>query len=211
MYFSPLLTPNKNIDAKDTKKVQLDDTSEITLHERRLVFENTIYKVYSDHISDKNDHEVKDYLSVEPKVILDGDVSGVSVLPVNEDKVGLIQIFRHPLGRWTWEAIKGHVDIGENVSSAASRELNEEAGFSLNPKCFSSLGVVAPEAGVIKGRIHLFKVNIQGVEKNPVEGEIGLGEMVFHTREEVFELIAQGRIEDATTICILLKDYIVSV
>jgi len=185
--------------------MSVDTDPEIVTFSRSDVFENTVFSVFADHIVDKSGHQVERYLSVVPKCLLDDAIAGVAVLPVDEGKVGLIRVFRHPLGRWSWEAIKGHVEPGEDVSLSALRELKEEAGFFAAAKDLIDLGAVAPEAGVIKARTRLFAVPVVSKLAGAVDGELGHGEMAFYNRQEINNLIAQGEIEDASTLVILFK------
>lgn len=182
-----------------------DINPEIITLSRSAVFENTVFSVFADHIADRNGHQVERYLSVMPKCLLDDAIAGVAVLPVNEGKVGLIRVFRHPLGRWSWEAIKGHVEQGEDVRVSAVRELHEETGFSASAKDLIDLGIVAPEAGVIKARTCLFAVAVSGKAGTAIDGELGHGEMAFYNKNEIYNLIAQGEIEDASTLVIIFK------
>lgn len=178
---------------------------EITLLSRTVVFENTVFSVFADHIVDKSGHQVERYLSVLPKCIVDDTIAGVAVIPVSNDRIGLIRIFRHPVGRWSWEAVKGHVEPDEEAQAAAVRELQEEAGFSVLPEALLDLGVTAPEAGVIKARTRLFAVEVEQSAASAAEGELGHGEMVFYLRNELEALIADGEIEDASTLVLLFK------
>jgi ADP-ribose pyrophosphatase len=185
--------------------INANSDPEINVLSRTRVFENTVFSVFADHIIDKNGHQVERYLSVVPSCLLDDSIAGVAVLPIIEDKVGLIRIFRHPLGKESWEAIKGHVEPGEEVRFSALRELQEEAGFLVTAKELIDLGVVSPEAGVIKARTRLFAVVVTGKIASEVDGELGHGELAFYNTEEIDNLIAQGEIEDASTLVILLK------
>jgi ADP-ribose pyrophosphatase len=178
---------------------------EITILTSVSVFENTVFSVFSDHIIDKNGHEVERYLSVVPKCLLDGAVAGVAVLPVIDGEVGLIRIFRHPLGQASWEAIKGHVEPGEDVRLSAIRELQEEAGFSISQEELIDLGAVSPEAGVIKARTRLFAAIVSGKVASKVQGELGHGVLVFFKGQEIDNLIVNGEIEDASSLSLLLK------
>lgn len=178
---------------------------QIALLSRSLVFENTVFSVFADHIVDNSGHQVERYLSVLPKCLVDDTIAGVAVIPVANDRIGLIRIFRHPVGRWSWEAVKGHVEPDEEVQAAAVRELQEEAGFSVLPETLLDLGFTAPEAGVIKARTRLFAVEVVQSAAKAVEGELGHGEMVFYSRGELEALIADGEIEDASTLVLLFK------
>jgi len=179
--------------------------AEIVVLSRQLVFENTVFSVYADHVADKNGNEVPRYLSVVPKCLLADSVAGVVVLPVCDDKMGLIRIFRHPLGTWSWEAIKGHVEPGENVKEAAARELLEESGFVVALDKLVDLGVIAPEPGVIQGRSRLFVATLTEKAEKVVAPELGLGELVFYSQTEIENLLEQGGIVDASTIVLIYK------
>ena len=172
---------------------------------RRAVFENTVFYVFSDHISDSNGHEVPQYMSAVPRCLTIDAVAGVAVLPVHEGKVGLIRIFRHPLERWSWEVVKGHIEADEDIREAAARELQEETGFSISPKDLVDLGAVSPEAGVIKARTRLFVVRLNEITGGTVNAELGHGEIAFYDPEEIDDLISRGMIEDASTLVIILK------
>lgn len=63
---------------------------EIVLLSRSVVFENTVFSVYADHISDKSGHEVQQYLSVVPRCLLENAIAGVAVLrQCMSEKLGL--------------------------------------------------------------------------------------------------------------------------
>lgn len=185
--------------------------AEITVRARRWVFENTVFSVYADHIADKNGNEVPQYLSVVPKCLLADSIAGVAVLPVREDRVGLIRVFRHPLAKWSWEAIKGHAEVGEDARDAAARELLEESGFSEAADKFIDLGAIAPEGGVIEGRSRLFVGVLAGNAEKAVTPELGHGELVFYSQDEIDDLIERGEIEDASTLVAIYKWQIVRV
>lgn len=179
--------------------------AEITIRARRLVFENTVFSVYADHVADKNGNEVAQYLSVVPKCLLADSIAGVAVLPVRDGRVGLIRVFRHPLGRWSLEAIKGHAEPNEDAREVAARELLEESGFSVAADKFIDLGAIAPEGGVIEGRSRLFVGVLTEQTKKIVTPELGHGDLVFYSQDEIVDLIERGEIEDASTVVLLLK------
>lgn len=196
--------------AEEAEIEQFSD-SEITVHARRLIFENAVFSVYADHISDKKRNEVPCYLSVVPKCLLTDSIAGVAVLPVCDEGIGLIRVFRHPLAKWSWEAIKGHAEPGEDARNVAARELLEESGFSVAADKFIDLGAIAPEGGVIEGRSRLFVGALTGPVEKAVTPELGHGELVFFSQSEIDDLIARGEIEDASTLVAIYKWQIVRV
>jgi ADP-ribose pyrophosphatase len=209
MYYHPSINPGRVSQSSDAAPDGFDAAmhlnAEITTLARDFVFENTVFSVFADHIVDKKGHRVERYLSVVPKCLLDGVVAGVAVLPVKDGEFGLIRVFRHPIGRWSWEVVKGHVEQGEDAGSAALRELQEEAGFPAALADLVDLGAVSPEAGVIKARTRLFAVAVTEKNGKAADGELGHGEMVFYSRAEIDDLIARAQIEDASTLVILFK------
>lgn len=206
MYYHPtILPPNAVANIQAATQPALPSEVEIIVRARRLVFENTVFCVYADHVADKNGNEVRHYLSVVPKCLLDDAIAGVAVLPVHEGKVGLIRVFRHPLGRWSWEAIKGHAEPGEAARDVAARELFEEAGFSVAAETLVDLGAIAPEGGVIEGRSRLFVALLTEKTGKAVTPELGHGEMVFYSQDEIDDLIKRGAIEDASTLVLVYK------
>jgi ADP-ribose pyrophosphatase len=208
VYYHPTILPPKAAPVVRTTEAAGCSNSgdaEITVRARRLVFENTVFSVYADHVVDKNGNEVPQYLSVVPKCLLANSIAGVAVLPVRDGRVGLIRVFRHPLGKWSWEAIKGHAEPGEDAREAAARELLEESGFSVAADKFIDLGVIAPEGGVIRGRSHLFVGVLTEQAEKVVTPELGHGELVFYSQGEIDDLIERCEIDDASTVVLLLK------
>lgn len=179
--------------------------AEITLRARQLVVENTVFSVYADHIADKNGNEIPQYLSVVPKCLLADSTAGVAVLPVRDGGVGLIRAFRHPLGKWSWEAFKGHAEPSEDARDAVASELLEESGFSVAADKFIDFGAVAPEGGVIESRSRLFVGEMTEQAEKVVTPKLGHGELVFYNQDEIDDLIERGEIEDASTVVLLLK------
>src|SRR5947209_4143891 len=83
------------------------------LQDRRKICENRVFSVYLDHLRDASGSEIPDYLVVQPKRSNGDLVSGVSVLPFLGDRIGLLLVYRHAIGRPMWEVPRGFVDAGE--------------------------------------------------------------------------------------------------
>jgi len=128
---------------------------EVQVKARTQVFQNTKLRVLKDHVTD-GEHEVLDFMVVEPVVLRDDRIGGIAVVPIIDDHVVLIPMYRHALGRTALEVPRGFVDRGESPAEAASRELAEEAALDCPASRMISLGFCAPEPGIIAARIALF-------------------------------------------------------
>lgn len=53
-----------------------------------------------------------------------------AVLPVIDDKVVLVEQYRYPVGRTTWEIPAGKMKKGQTPLACAKAELKEETGYS---------------------------------------------------------------------------------
>lgn len=60
-------------------------------------------------------HILKRNLVVEPKQKSSNLITGVGILPMVEDKIGLIQIYRPAIRNYSWEIPHGFVDEGGQI------------------------------------------------------------------------------------------------
>jgi len=172
----------------------------ITLLSRKEVCRNSVFTVYFDHIRDAAGNEVTDYLTVVPHHRAANGVTGVAVLPVLENKIGLIRIYRHPLGGYCWEIARGFVDQAETPAAAALRELGEETGLVAAAESLRDLGTLAPEPGVIEARVQLFVAEGCTRGKAAPGSEMGHREVKYFTRDELIALIDRGETMDSCTL-----------
>ncbi len=177
----------------------------IELVERRLACENSRFMVYLDHIRSADGYEVPDYLVVAPKIVGSVITTGVAVLPCQKGRIGLVRLHRHPVGTAVWEMPRGFLDADESPSISALRELEEETGLSCSKNHLLDLGTVLPEAGILRGRVHVFAA-LECVQIREFPGEeLGHQEFRWFSDDEVRGLLRQSSIEDATTIAALYK------
>jgi ADP-ribose pyrophosphatase len=181
----------------------------VELVERRLVFRNSKFEVFSDHIRDPSGREVRDYLVVAPLEKAPAGVTGVAVLPIQEGAAVLLRMFRHPPRRPVLEVPRGFIDAGETPAVAAARELREETGLLCRPEEMIPLGYCFPEAGILAARVALFAAPDCKEADADEAGEPGLGETVRIPLSLIREQLARMEFEETTT-CVCLHRYMLA-
>lgn len=174
----------------------------VRLLQKRLICENTKFSVYFQHVVDSAGFEVRDYLIVQPKQQLDNLVTGVAILPLQNNKVGLINIFRPAINDFSWEIPHGFIEDVEQAETSAMRELKEETGLIASDMV--SLGYITPDSGVLSARVQLFAAT-DCVLNSVVEKEIGLKDFQFFDTEVFENMIRESRVQDTFTIAAWCK------
>jgi ADP-ribose pyrophosphatase YjhB (NUDIX family) len=180
----------------------------ITLRQRRVAFENSRFRVFGDHIVDSHGVEVKDYLVVAPHTRREDLITGISVLPVCQERVVLLRTFRHAVGCIQLEVPRGFVDVDEDPRAAALRELSEETGLCCPADKLVSLGVCTPEGSTLAARIALFAATDCQPGRSGNERELGLGGCEYFTFSEAWRMMREMSIEDVTTALILHRFFL---
>ena len=165
---------------------------------------NQVFNVSYVKVTDENDNVVPDYLIVEPRHYYEDYLSGVAILPIVDNKIGLIQIFRPALNRTLFEIPHGFIEPGETSAEACMRELVEETGIVCTEEEITNLGLVAPDSGVIRGTVMLFLAKTKLPETHQIS-ELGLGSLIFLEVKDVINLIKSNKILDSFTQLAIMK------
>ena len=177
----------------------------LTVNAHRLVAKNSMFDIFFDHLIESPDREVADFLVVKPRNTGPDGITGVCILPVMGESVVLVDCYRHPLGRMSLEAPKGFIDAGETPAQAALRELAEETGLICSGADLVRLGTVAPEPGIISGRVALF-AGLRCSGKLRVDpAEIGLSAVRLLDEAELAHEITTERFQDAVSLLLLCR------
>jgi len=124
----------------------------------------------------------------------------VAVTP--EQRIVMVEQYRHGLGRTSLELPAGVIDAGELPMQAAERELFEETGHRARE--WTPLIEVSPEPSRSTHRAHFFVAH--GAERvsagNPEASEIIKVRLL--TIDELFECLDQGRVDHAAHVGAIL-------
>lgn len=160
----------------------------------QLIYEGKVVKVFKDSVE----------LSTGKKSFREfvKHSGGVVILAVKGDKILLVKQFRYPLKEVMFELPAGKLEIGEDPFEAAKRELEEETGYCANK--WTPLGYVYTSPGYSDEKLYLYKAeDLEFTHCHPDEGEII--EAFEYKFEDVLKMVDNGEINDAKTLCALLR------
>jgi 8-oxo-dGTP pyrophosphatase MutT (NUDIX family) len=122
------------------------------------------------------------------------------VIAQDGDRICLVEQFRYPLGRRTWELPQGTAPdlVDAEPAALAERELREETGLRAESMVFLGLLDVAPGISSQRGRVFL----ATGITEGQHEREHEEQDMhsAWFSRGEVERMIVEGAITDAQSI-----------
>lgn len=131
----------------------------------------------------------------------------VHILPVAEDgRLLLVRQYRAAAGKELLETPAGGIEPGEDVESAAQRELREETGY--RAENFKLLASVYSSPGFCTELNHLFVAT--GLSYGPLEPDADEDiTLTPVSLSEAEEMVATGKIGDAkSATCILLYKFL---
>ncbi len=134
-----------------------------------------------------------------------GGVVMVAIKEINskkDAKILLVKQFRYPINQVVFELPAGKLEKGEDPNLACKRELEEETGY--RAQNWKSLGYINTSPGFCDEKLYLYlATDLEFVGEHPDEGEI-IQAYEFNL-SEVKEMIYNGQINDAKTICAIYR------
>jgi 8-oxo-dGTP pyrophosphatase MutT (NUDIX family) len=121
------------------------------------------------------------------------------VIPVDRDRVGLVEQHRRPIAARSWEFPSGDVDPADaDPGAAARRELREETGLSA--AAITRLGVLDVHPSTLPDRCHVFLAT--GLTEGQPDRDAGEQDMrsAWFARAELEHMIRDGSLRDAKSL-----------
>lgn len=167
-----------------------------SLVKREVIYNGKIINVYNDVVS----LESKNMTSYREIVEHNGGVC--AVVRTKENKIKFVKQFRYAFNEEVLELPAGKIEKGENPDYTIAREIEEEVGVTANE--IIKIGKMYSSPGFCTEVIHLYYVeDYQECEKHFDDDE-DLDDFEY-SYSECLEMIENGQIVDAKTICLLLR------
>lgn len=128
---------------------------------------------------------------------------GVAIVALDEEnRVMLVRQYRYVFSRTMLELPAGKREPGEPPLETAQRELREEVGATAEE--WTALGTLIPSPGCYGERLYLYLARkLHFGDAQPDEDEFLTAERM--PLKELYDLCMAGQIEDAKTVCGVLK------
>jgi 8-oxo-dGTP pyrophosphatase MutT (NUDIX family) len=127
-----------------------------------------------------------------------GDIA--LVIPLDGDRLQLVEQYRHPLAERSWEFPSGSVEerMDADARATAVRELREETGLVAGDVTPLAVVAVAPSMSGQRCTVFLATALSSGAPKpDPEEGDL---RSAWFARAEVERMIADGVVADAKSL-----------
>lgn len=161
----------------------------------QMVYDGRIVKVYKDDVELADGHK-----SFREVVRHSGGV--VIIAFKDKNTILLVKQYRYPIAKTVLELPAGKLEKGEDPFEAAKRELEEETGYCANK--WTDLGYINTSPGFSDERLYLYLAqDLEFTQCHPDEGEII--QAFEYKYEDVLEMIENGEINDAKTICGIMR------
>lgn len=162
---------------------------------RDLKYKGTMLDIYCDTVKNPNGHIAKwDFINHN------GAAAVILVLP--DGRIVLVRQYRNALDAVTYEIPAGGIEPGEDTKMAASRELEEEAGYKSNNLEF--FFTLATAVAFCNEKIDIYIArNLENSKQNLDEDEFI--DVFCFTAKEITDMILDGTIIDAKTIAAVMS------
>jgi ADP-ribose pyrophosphatase len=129
--------------------------------------------------------------------------SAVAILPIEGDRCKLIRQYRYAIDDYILEAPAGALEKDEEPLVAAGRELIEETGFAA--RTIEPRGFIITTPGYTDEKIYLYEAHGLTPSREFEKDEDEVIDVVDVAVSELPEMVRDGAITDAKTICLIYR------
>lgn len=128
----------------------------------------------------------------------------VVVAQKDEETILMVKQYRYPIKQVALELPAGRLEPNDNPDERIKKELEEETGYVA--KTWKSLGHIFTTPGICDEKLYLYyATDLEFKGQKPDEGEII--EYYEYKLKDVMEMIKNGEINDAKTICAISRAF----
>lgn len=128
----------------------------------------------------------------------------VVVAQKDADTILMVKQYRYPIKQVSLELPAGRLELNDNPDQRIKKELEEETGHIA--KTWKSLGFIYPTPGICDEKLYLYyATDLEFKKQNPDDGEII--QFFEYKIDDLFEMIKNGELNDAKTICALTRAF----
>ena len=138
---------------------------------------------------------------IEREKVIVHPSNAVAILPIAGERCKLVKQYRYAIDQYIFEAPAGTMEPGEDPLQTAYRELIEETGFSAQN--IVEKGFIYTTPGYTDENIFLFEARDLSPSKEFGKDEDEVIEVVDVAISDLSEMIRNGAIVDAKTICLI--------
>lgn len=155
------------------------------------IFNGKVIRVTQDEVSVSNGTT-----STRECVYANG---GVAILAFIDEKILFVKQYRYVVGEETIEIPAGKIEVGEDLSICAQRELEEETGYAA--ESIEKVLSFYPTPGFCGEELHIFLAHkLSKLEHPKAMDEDECIECILMSAEEAYQAVKQGLIKDSKTI-----------
>jgi len=140
---------------------------------------------------------------IEREKVIVHPSNAVAILPITGERCKLVKQYRYAIEQYIFEAPAGTMEPGEDPLQTAHRELIEETGFTAQKML--EKGFIYTTPGYTDEKIFLFEARDLSPSTEFGKDEDEVIEVVDVTISDLPEMICNGTIVDAKTICLIYR------